>query len=162
MAALLVVFAVAAWRVPGRVATEDRQLLARVHAEQSWTGMQGPVPSMLGVLDERSFRRAVVRFLQARRTLDPIGRGQAAAVVASTEAAVLLARIESGRSAANVRSRAANLDAVVVGEGAELNGDGHARARVLRRAPESAEQDRGAEEEDQRPEQGVPVQAGPP
>jgi hypothetical protein len=123
VAVLLLLFAVAAWRVPDRVSSQDRQLLARVAGETAWTGLKGPVPGMLGVLDDRSYRLAVARFLQARRALDPIGSSAAANVVASTEASVLLGRIENGRSGKPVRSRAANLDAVVIGEGAELNGD---------------------------------------
>ena len=123
VAVLLLLFAVAAWRVPDHVSSQDRQLLARVAGETPWTGLQGPVPTMLGVLDDRSYRLAVTRFLQARRALDPIGSSAAANVVASTEASVLLGRIENGRSGKRTRSRAANLDAVVIGEGAELNGD---------------------------------------
>ncbi len=123
LAGLLCLVAVQAWRLPGETRESDRALLGPPRSAAGWSGLDGPLPTVLGLRDDRTFRLAVERFLLARRNLDPISQGPAAAVLVSTEAAVLLSRVEHGRSARPVRSRAANLDAVVIGEGAELNGD---------------------------------------
>lgn len=123
VACLLAALAVLVWRVPASARRQDAQLVRPGGPGTAWRGSGGVAVALLGALDDASFRHGVSLFVQATSRYDPAARLTAQAVIASTEASVALGRVENGRSARGLRSRAANLDAVLVGQGAEIDGD---------------------------------------
>lgn len=128
--------ALQAWRVPGGMQSRDAGLLGQGDGSIAWPASFGPVLTLLGAQDDVTYRRAVSLFLQARALLDPTSTRSSDAIVAAVEAEVVLARIENGKLDSSRRSEASNLDAVVIGQGEELEGNALEleRAAVLLRS----------------------------
>ena len=122
-AAALALLAVLAWRVPGVMRAHDERLLSDPQGSIAWSRGETPVLALLGGRDDVTYRRAILLFLRARALLDPTNSRSSDAVVAAVEAGVLLERIENGELDRERRSEASNLDAVLIGQGAELDGD---------------------------------------
>jgi hypothetical protein len=120
-AAVLLVVAVAVFRVEGDVRAEDArlsrpELLAGTELGSSGL-LAGVASSMLGVGDDRELRRAFVLY---RSSLAP-DLGASDALALRGEAEVILIRLSRGDSDAVLRGRAANLLGALLVEDARLD-----------------------------------------
>lgn len=122
-ACALVFVAIEAWRVPGEMRSRDASLLGPREGNAAWPTSAGPVLALIGAQDDVSYRHAIALFLHARSLLDPTATRSSAAIVAAVESGVVFARIEKGGLDARRRSEVSNLDAVLIGQGNELDGD---------------------------------------
>jgi hypothetical protein len=117
----LIVCAMEAWRLPATAQARDAHMLAAGGPGSAWGGPAGLTPTLLGAEDDISFRRALVLFLRARTLLDPTQARSPDVVVETVEAGAALGRIETSGAGRRRRSLAANLEAVLTGEGAEVD-----------------------------------------
>ncbi len=116
--------ALQAWRVPGEMRSRDASLIGPQHGGSSpGPSSSRPVLALLGAADDVTYRDAITLFVRARALLDPTSTRSSAAIVAAVEAGVVLGRIENGSLDPGRRSEASNLDAVLIGQGEELDGD---------------------------------------
>lgn len=125
LAAVLAWLALGAWRWPDVVRTEDAQL----HGPRpgtAWSDVNGQVASLLGAADDVAFRRAVAAFRRGRVT-DLADVTTLQALIDSADASLQLARVGRRDPDPRRRSIAANLEAVLVGEAAELETDSGSR-----------------------------------
>jgi hypothetical protein len=117
----LVVFAIEAWRLPATGRSRDARMLAAGGPGSAWSGPVGLTTTLLGAREDIDFRRALVLFLRARTSLDPTQARTPDVVVQAVEAGAALGRIETSGTGRQRRSLAANLEAVLAGEGAEVD-----------------------------------------
>jgi hypothetical protein len=121
LACALVAFAIEAWQLPATNHSRDARMLAAGGPGSAWSGTAGLTPTLLGADDDITLRRALVLFLRARTALDPTQARSPDVVVESVEAGAALGRIETSDVGRRRRSLAANLEAVLTGEGAEVD-----------------------------------------
>lgn len=136
-AVAMAVLAVHVWRWPTETRAADRALFAAPRDEAQWDGRAGTAARLLGANDDIAYRRAVALALRARPE-DAVSERTAEQVVAAVEASIELARIVRASDDAVLRSRAANLEGVLVGEDAIFDPTGGPRvaraAELFRRA----------------------------
>jgi hypothetical protein len=121
---LLAVLAVQVWRYPAEALRQDR--LLRQRPGQAWAGDQGVAIALAGARDDVAFRRAFALFKSGRPD-EPGGNKSIDQIVAGLESAILLARIRRGDGPAARRSRAANLEGIILGEDAIFEPEGGPR-----------------------------------
>jgi hypothetical protein len=126
LALALAVVAVQVWRWPGEAAAQDALLGRHPAPAAAWSNQGGLAASLLGVEDDAAFRRAAALYRRGRAagpdaTVDEL--------VAAVQAAIDLRSIEQGGAPRELRSLAANLEAILLAEDAVLDPDGQARVR---------------------------------
>ena len=136
-ALFLAVLAVQVWRWPSETRAADRAMLAGPRQRARWDGTASLAARLLGASDDAEYRSAVALALRARPE-DAVGTRTAEEVVAAVEASVELARVTRTSDDRKLRSRAANLEGVLVGEDAVFDPVGGTRvaraAELFRRA----------------------------
>jgi hypothetical protein len=114
------------WRWPAETRAADRALVAAPRDQARWDGGGGAAARLLGANDDVAYRKAVALALRARPE-DAVSSRTAEQVVAAVEASIELARIVRMSDDAVLRSRAANLEGVLVGEDAIFDPTGGPR-----------------------------------
>jgi hypothetical protein len=112
-ACAFVAFAIQAWQLPAANHSRDARMLAAGGPASAWSGTAGLTPTLVGADDDITLRRALV--------LDPTQARSPDGVVEAVEAGAALGRIEMSNVGRHRRSLAANLEAVLTGEGAEID-----------------------------------------
>jgi len=123
-ALVLAVVAVQAWRYPTEASRQDALLERR--PRQAWAGEQGMVVAIAGARDDVAFRRAFALFKSGRPD-EPGGNKSVDQIVSGLESAILLARIRRGDGPVDRRSRAANLEGIILAEDAIFEPEGGPR-----------------------------------
>lgn len=124
--------AVSLWRLPGDAAHEDRLLVgAREVPVDVWRGDLGfrLAGSVAGGADDAAFRRAIALFRRGR-ALDAGMTKDTDQIVSSVLASAQLSAIERSSAASRGRSRAANMQGVLVAEEAVFDPDGGPRVTL--------------------------------
>jgi hypothetical protein len=136
-AVALFLLAVQVSRWPTDTRAADRALFAAPREQAHWDGNASLAARLLGASDDISYRRAVALALRARPE-NAVSERTAEQVVAAVEASIELARVVRMSDDAVLRSRAANLEGVLVGEDAIFDSTGGPRvaraAELFRRA----------------------------
>ena len=129
--------AVRVWTWPGKAEAADRAMLEAPRKHARWGGTSGLAARLLGASDDAAYRSAVALALRARPE-DAVSTRTADEIVAAVEASIELSRLGRTSDDPRLRSKASNLEGVLVGEDAIFDPAGGTRvaraAELFRRA----------------------------